>query len=117
MEKDLNYYLNLPWTFQLHKVTEKDGDSYYSINVLELTGCMSDGETQEEALEMIKDALAGYLESCLKHGDVIPEPNPEREYSGKWLQRAPKTLHRQLAKEAEREGVSFNQYCLYKLAQ
>lgn len=34
----------------------------------------------------------------------------EEEYSGKFLVRLPKSLHRQLAEEAEREGVSLNQW-------
>ncbi|WP_042226876.1 toxin-antitoxin system HicB family antitoxin, partial [Paenibacillus popilliae] len=38
-------------------------------------------------------------------------------YSGKFNVRIPKTLHRQLAEQSEREGVSLNQYVLYKLSR
>lgn len=36
--------------------------------------------------------------------------------SGKWLQRAPKTLHAQLQAEAKAEGVSLNSFCVAALA-
>lgn len=38
-------------------------------------------------------------------------------YSGHILVRIPKSLHRQLALEAKREGISLNQYALYKLSR
>ncbi|MBI4312467.1 MAG: type II toxin-antitoxin system HicB family antitoxin [Chloroflexi bacterium] len=37
-----------------------------------LPGCVSQGETEEEALEMIRDAMLGYIESLKKHGDPVP---------------------------------------------
>ena len=41
----------------------------------------------------------------------------EDRYSGKFVVRVPKSLHRSLAAAAEREGVSLNQYALYKLSK
>ncbi len=38
-------------------------------------------------------------------------------YSGRILVRIPKSLHRQLAQDAKREGISLNQYALYKLSR
>ena len=38
------------------------------------------------------------------------------EKSGKIALRIPKSLHAKLAEQAHNEGVSLNQYCLYKLA-
>ncbi len=38
-------------------------------------------------------------------------------YNGKVLLRMPKSLHKRLAEEAQIEGVSLNQYALYKLSQ
>jgi hypothetical protein len=39
------------------------------------------------------------------------------EKSGRIVLRLPKTLHRELLENAAKEGVSLNQYCLYRLAQ
>lgn len=41
----------------------------------------------------------------------------QREYGGKLMLRIPKELHRQLAEAAKENGVSLNQYALYKLAK
>ncbi len=41
----------------------------------------------------------------------------QKEYSGKLLLRIPKELHQHLAEEAKANGVSLNQYALYKLAK
>ncbi|MEK7815161.1 MAG: type II toxin-antitoxin system HicB family antitoxin [Chloroflexota bacterium] len=35
-------------------------------------GCITQGETVEEALDMIKDAIKGYISSLKKHGEPIP---------------------------------------------
>jgi len=40
-----------------------------------------------------------------------------KEYSGKISLRVPKTLHRDLIQAAKHEGISLNQFILYKLAK
>ncbi len=47
----------------------------------------------------------------------LDEYRARREYSGKLMLRIPKELHRQLAEAAKENGVSLNQYALYKLAK
>ncbi len=37
-----------------------------------LPGCVTQGETREEALAMIKDAIEGYIASLKKHGEPVP---------------------------------------------
>lgn len=44
-----------------------------------LPGCFTQGETLEEVVSMAKDALAGYLECLLVHGDPIPLEKPQSE--------------------------------------
>lgn len=44
-----------------YKVTFTKTDEGYSISVPGLPGCWSQGETEKEALENIKDAIQGYL--------------------------------------------------------
>jgi predicted RNase H-like HicB family nuclease len=46
----------------------------YSVTVPALPGCVSQGETREEALAMIREAIEGYLESLQVQGDPIPGP-------------------------------------------
>ncbi|CAJ1001051.1 type II toxin-antitoxin system HicB family antitoxin [Brevibacillus aydinogluensis] len=112
--KDLNHYLSLPYTLVIKPMDDESGRYYYG-TYLELDGCQSHGETVEELLRNLEEAKRGWLEVKLEHGDPIPEP--QEEYSGKINLRMPKSLHRQLAVEAQLEGVSLNQYMLYKLSK
>lgn len=53
-------------------ILEREPDGGYAIWVPALPGCVSQGETPEEALANIREAIQCYLESCLKHGEPIP---------------------------------------------
>ncbi|MGE7115110.1 type II toxin-antitoxin system HicB family antitoxin [Lysinibacillus sp. NPDC047702] len=110
-QKDLHYYLSLPYTFQVRKT--KNG---YWANVKELDGCHTPASTIEEAYKDLEKVLQMTIETKLEYGDPISEP-VDHEYSGKFNVRVPKTLHKQLAQEAEEEGVSLNQYVVYKLSK
>lgn len=55
-------------------VLQPEDEGGFSVFVPRLPGCTSQGETREEALVMIKEAIEGYLESLEAHGDPIPEP-------------------------------------------
>ncbi|WP_010632629.1 toxin-antitoxin system HicB family antitoxin [Sporolactobacillus vineae] len=116
MKKDLNYYLNLPYTEMVQKIKDESGEYYYA-QVLELDGCQSDGKTVPEALNNVHEAMEGYIAAKLEYGDHIPEPKSPNEYSGRLNLRLPKSLHQRLAAEAEREGVSLNQYMVMKLSR
>ena len=52
------------------EVAEEGG---YVVSVPELPGCLSEGDTFEHALEMIQDAMEGWLHVAAKHGDPIPK--------------------------------------------
>ena len=60
--------------------------------------------------------MKGWIETKLENGFLIPSPIDDKQYSGKFVLRLPKSLHARLALEAENEGVSLNQYALYKLS-
>ncbi|MDP2103336.1 MAG: type II toxin-antitoxin system HicB family antitoxin [Candidatus Gracilibacteria bacterium] len=44
----------------------------FTVTVPSLPGCISEGETLEEAVENIKDAIKGYLIVMRKHNREIP---------------------------------------------
>lgn len=58
-------------------VVEQDEDGKYVSHCPTLPGCWSQGDTREEAVTNIKDAISGYLASLKKHGDPIPPPITE----------------------------------------
>lgn len=48
----------------------------YVVEVPSLPGCYSQGETIEEALENIKEAIELHIESMIAHGEDVPEDVP-----------------------------------------
>ena len=51
---------------------EQDEDGVFVAECPVLPGCISQGNTRTEALENIKEAILGYIESLEKHGEPIP---------------------------------------------
>ena len=113
--KKVKEYLELPYNFIVQPIKDERGFYFYA-RVLELDGCQSTGETFEEAYENVKEAMELWIEEKLKAGLEIPLPVGYDDFSGKFVVRIPKSLHYKLTVEAEREGVSLNQYALYKLS-
>jgi antitoxin HicB len=56
---------------------EQDEDGMYVAEVPSLPGCISQGQTREQAIENIKEAIAGYLESLEAHNEPVPPPITE----------------------------------------
>ena len=51
----------------------------YIVSCPQLPGCVTQGESVEEALAMIRDAIQGYIASLQKHGETCPT-KPRRSY-------------------------------------
>lgn len=102
-------YLELPYTIE---VTKDESDEYagWFARVVELPGCMTQADTFEELSAMIEDAMTAWIESALEDGESIPLPRSVEDYSGRFVVRIPKSLHRELVEMAEREGVSLNTF-------
>lgn len=58
-------------------VFEPSEEGGYVASVPALPGCMSQGETFEEAIRMIKDAISGYLAVLKEKGQEIPKESEE----------------------------------------
>lgn len=114
--KNVKKYLKLPYNYIIQPITDESG-SYFYARVLEFDGCQSTGETFEEAYKNIKEAMKGWIEAKLEGGFEVPLPVGYDNFSGKFIVRIPKSLHYKLTVEAEQEGVSLNQYALYKLSR
>jgi len=56
-------------------VFEPEEDGGYSVSVPSLPGCFSQGDSYQEALENIKEAIAGWVEVTRECGDEIPKPD------------------------------------------
>lgn len=113
--KSVEYYMGLPYNYIIQPITDESGYYFYA-HVLELDGCQSTGDSFEEAYENLRDAMKGWLETKLENGFDVPLPVKNENFSGKFIVRVPKSLHYKLSLEAKEEGVSLNQYALYKLS-
>ena len=109
-------YMSKPYSRIIQPISDESG-SYYVASVLEFEGCMTVGDTFEEAYLDLNEAMELWIETKLIEGKPIPECISVEDYSGRFVLRLPKSLHKRLAIEASLEGVSLNQYALYKLAQ
>ena len=113
--RNVKKYLDLPYNYIIQPINDESGFYFYA-RVLELDGCQSTGETFEEAYDNLKEAMEGWIEAKLESGFEVPLPVGYDNFSGKFVVRIPKSLHYRLSIEAEQEGVSLNQYALYKLS-
>jgi predicted RNase H-like HicB family nuclease len=110
--KPLEYYLALKYPITIEAAPEGG----YFTEIEDLHGCYSQGETIEEAMQMIEEARRLWLESAYEDKLDIPLPANEIEYSGKFNVRVPVSLHRKLHRLAGKEGVSLNQYVVFALS-
>lgn len=69
--KNLNYRIRL----------EKEEEGGYTVIVPALAGCITFGETVDEAIEMAKEAIEGYIETLMELGKDIPTDNDVLEYT------------------------------------
>ena len=100
--------------FEIRPLTDVEGGGYL-VEFPDYPGCVSDGETPEEALREGRDALVSYLKTLEELGRPVPETG--EVYGGQWRQRVPKYLHAVLARRAEHEGVSLNMLVTTMLAE
>lgn len=101
------------YQFTVRPLTREEGGGYL-VEFPDIPGCMSDGDTVEEAIangrQALKDCIAVFKES----GRRVPKPTPQ---AAQWRQRLPKTLYAKLTEQAHREGVSINSYVTAIIAE
>ena len=115
MEKSLKYYLDLSYPIEIEEIPASEGGGFMASIPL-LKGCMSDGETIQEAYDNLQEAKELWFEDMLKRKLPIPEPLTEESFSGRFLVRIPKSLHKIISEQSKREGLSLNQYVANSLA-
>jgi len=63
--------------YEYSAVFEPAPEGGYVVTVPALPGLVTEGDTMEQAREMVKDAIRGYIEILVKHGEEFPlEPHP-----------------------------------------
>ena len=112
--RTIEEYMKLPYRIELIPDPDEGG---FVVTFPDLPGCLSVGETIEDAYRNAEDAKHEWLATAIEDGIAIPEPDSIEDYSGQFKLRLPRSLHRQLALQSKREGVSMNQYCVFLLSQ
>lgn len=107
-------YMKMPYRMEIVEDTDEGG---FVVSFPELPGCLTVGETVEDAVANAQDAKKAWLEAALEEGIDIAEPDSLEGYSGQFKLRIPRSLHRSLAEHSKREGISMNQYCVYLLSR
>jgi len=112
--KDVTYYEGLPYTI----IVRKDDEGDFVARIPELPGCLAHGESESVAIENLRTAQRFWIEEALAAGSAIPEPEDDSCLpSGKWVQRVPRRLHRDLVNAARRDNVSLNQLVTSMLSE
>ncbi|MEO8964246.1 MAG: type II toxin-antitoxin system HicB family antitoxin [Gammaproteobacteria bacterium] len=104
------------YPFTIRHLSNEEGGGYL-IEFPDLPGCMSDGETMDEAIENGKNAIHAWIESAKEMKRAIPKPGELENQSGKWVQRVPKSIHLRLVNRAREEGVSLNTLVITMLSE
>jgi predicted RNase H-like HicB family nuclease len=67
--------MKLEYAVRIDRLAEVDGGGYLA-TVPDLPGCMSDGETPEEALKNVQEAIESWVEAAREWNEDIPKPSP-----------------------------------------
>lgn len=96
---------NIDYPFELRPLENEEGGGWLIV-FPDLPGCMSDGETPEEAIANGRDAVSAWMKAAEEAGREVPRPGELP--SGKFIARIPRSLHARLTARAKQEGVSMN---------
>lgn len=105
--KDLDYYLNLPWTYTVETEVH-EGSSYYVIRVNELPGICTDSENLDEGMHEIRELIGAAVEIYHEKGEPVPEPVDRDHFKGKILYRTDSERHYLIARTAQRMHKSIS---------
>ena len=71
----------LEYSIVVEPLPPEEGGGFVA-TVPDLPGCMSDGETPEEALVNIQDAIAAWIEAARDMGHAVPPPSRRMALAG-----------------------------------
>lgn len=100
-----------------YRVTWSEEDGEYVGLCVEYPSLSWLARTPQEALEGIRQLVAGVVADMQANEERVPEPIALKHYSGKFTVRIPPDLHRRLALEAAESGISLNRLASAKLSQ
>lgn len=103
-----NYSYSIAWS---------EEDAGYVCTSPEFPGISAFGESAEDAVKEMQDAVSGAVETYRAAGRTLPAPSMRSTFSGQFRLRVPKALHASLVERASTEGVSLNALVSCSLAR
>lgn len=107
----VEFYINQHYPFDV--VADED---VFVVVFSDLPGCMTQVDAIEEIGAAAEEARTLWIETAYEQGLDIPMPSQAETFSGRFNVRIPRSLHQQIARNAQREGCSLNQYVTYLLS-
>lgn len=101
--------------FTVNVALDEDGE--WLAHLVELPGVSAFSDSPEKALGELRQAWDGVKESYREHGEEVPVAPSRKSYSGLFNVRIDKRVHRALALEASRAGISLNALVAQKLSK
>lgn len=71
----------IEYPFTIHKLSSEEGGGYMA-EALDLNGCIADGETIDEAVINLEDAITSWIRTAQEFGDPIPIPSDDSKFRG-----------------------------------
>ncbi len=66
-------------TVEYTVIIEPAGDGTFSVYVPDLPGCVSTGATREDAIDSIREAIQGHIQTLRELGDPVPPPRSQSQ--------------------------------------
>ena len=101
---------------KLKVILEPSDEGGFTVYVPSLPGCISEGDTIEEALREIEYVVAESVKWMQEEGETAPKPLGLKKFKGHLTLRIPPEKHRDLAIRCAEEGVSLNRFILSRLS-
>lgn len=102
--------------YHIELVREAGPDDDWVATVEELPGCVARGATPDDAVRRVDESMREWIADARAKGQEVPKPRSLASHSGRLHLRMPQTLHAELARAAEREDVSLNQFIISSLS-
>ena len=89
--KTIDEYMVLPYSMEFTPDTDEGG---YIVSFPDLKGCLTSGETIDDAVRNAEDAKREWLAAAIESGIEIPVPDTDDDYSGQFKLRIPKEMRK-----------------------
>ena len=110
----------IDYPVEIRPLSDDDGGGFIAI-VPDLPGCMSDGETMDQALHEVVDAIESWISVAKEFGDPIPVPDvlatSNHLIPRDMVAKIPAELYAKLSMKAKQDGVSLDTFILNKLSE